>query len=207
MDFSSLGPLGLAAVAAVATVASAVIAATAALVSTLISGWNGRKLEAQAALRGYRQERLQPAIDDAELRIRGVFRVLHCGGSPMEELYPDGSPPPSRKVFVTPGRELHEAGADFAKWDYWCWYVFGGQAQQVPTKAERDWLLDRLERAAFVFREAVENYLFGQRFQRSLSKSLALERKGADQELRRIMHRLEVSDEEIDARSQADQAV
>lgn len=42
MDWSNLSSQDIGLLAAMATVISAVVAATAALVSTLVSGWNGR---------------------------------------------------------------------------------------------------------------------------------------------------------------------
>src|SRR5690606_22864011 len=115
------------------------------------------RLESQSALRSYRLQRLQPAIDEAEARIRGVYLVRYYGRSPFEALYSNGPEPVGRKIFVTPADELHDAAAEFAKWDHWCWYVFSGQSKQKPNETDQEWLIDRLERAVLVFREAIEN--------------------------------------------------
>lgn len=124
--------------------------------------------------------------------------------TPQEALYSNGPEPVGRKIFVTPADELHAAAAEFAKWDHWCWFVFSGQGEQMPNEAEQKWLLDRLERAALVFREAIENFLFGQRFARDLSRDLVVERENVDKELRQLLVRLLISKEEIAVWAQRD---
>lgn len=207
MDWTSLSSQTVGLLAAMATVISAVVAATAAFVSTLVSGWNGRRLESQSALRSYRLQRLQPAIDEAEARIRGVYLVRYYSRSPHEALYSNGPEPVGRKIFVTPADELHDAAAEFAKWDHWCWFVFSGQAKGKPTEADQEWLIDRLERTVLVFREAIENFLFGQRFETRLTQSLAVERKSAHEELRQLLFRLSITEDELAIWNQRERAV
>jgi hypothetical protein len=187
VDWSHLTTQNVSIIAAIATVASSIVAATAALVSTLVAGWNGRRLEAQTSLRAYRLQLLRPAIDYAEAKIRGVDLVRHHDQAPCAALYPEGHEPISRKVFVTPSDELQEASAAFAFVDLWCWKIFCDKSCPVLDEHEQEWLVDTLERAALVHREAVENFVFAQKFSRGLRASLARERKSTNERLKSLL--------------------
>ncbi|MGE4068624.1 MAG: hypothetical protein AB7H88_17750 [Vicinamibacterales bacterium] len=191
MDWSHLTAQDVGIIAAIATVASSIVAATAALVSTLVAGWNGRRLEAQTSLRAYRLQLLKPAIDYAEAKVRGVDLVRHHGQAPCAALYPAGHEPISRKVFVTPSDELQEASAAFAFVDLWCWKIFCDKGCPSLDEQEQEWLVDTLERAALTHREAVENFVFAQKFSSGLRASLTRERKSTNKRLKALLSTLE----------------
>jgi hypothetical protein len=86
MDWNSLTTQRVALFAAAAIVISALVEGIAALVSTIVSGWNTRRLARQTALLEYRLRVMTPALDEAERRIADVMLVLH-NGKAVETLY------------------------------------------------------------------------------------------------------------------------
>lgn len=195
VDWNNLRPQDVGLIGAVAALASSAVAATAALVSTLVAGWNGRRLEARAAIRAYRLQRLQSSIDEAESRIRGVALVRYHNQSARGALYPGGQEPIGRKIFVTPSDELHDAATEFAIWDHWCWSIFSGREGREPSDIERDWLLNQLERSSLTLGEAIENFVFGKRFTRRLSKGLLRERLANKNLLKALLRNLAIENQ------------
>jgi hypothetical protein len=191
MDWNNLTTPQVAFLAAAATVASAVVAGTAALVSTIVSGWNSRRLARQTALREYRLRVMAPALEEVERRIAEVMLVLHKG-KPVETLYEQE--PRDRKVFATPTDELHEAALDFAMWDHWCWWAVKLPHRTPLSPEERTWMLDQLDRSALAFREAVENFIFQASFAFALRRRLRTNRKAREKRLQEIVVRVGVTD-------------
>ena len=111
MNWNSLTSQQIALLTIGATVASTIVAAAAALVSTLVSGWNSRRLAREAALRDYRLRVMAPALEEVERRLADISLVL-TKERPADILY--DREPSDRKVFATPNDELHAAATDFA---------------------------------------------------------------------------------------------
>jgi hypothetical protein len=122
---------------------------------------------------------------ETEARLKATNDVLLIGVDPGAALFPGGASPRHRQVFVTPSDELHEAAAHLALWEHYCWRVLVQKSTSL-SEADLKWLLKSLDRAAHVFREAIENFCFDRRFGRSLQRSLREERTLQQTRLRQL---------------------
>lgn len=186
-----------------ASLLTAVIVATSALIVALVNAWNARRMAYAEALRRYRQEMLTPALQEVEQWIDGLERIRE--GAPVSTMF-RAERPSTRVIRVTPDDQLIECAGRFAFWRLIAWRVIVGEPLHV-TQDERKWLVVRAFEEALVFREALENQIFGTEWGRRTFTGLAAKDLSNRAELSRLILKVRMRRAWWDGQTQLDDDV
>jgi hypothetical protein len=157
-----LGPTGL---TAAATLVAAAIAATAALVSGLVKAFADDVLAKRRSYRSYRQEMVRSSMKDAEDRIRSLT-AEHP--DEVAAIYQNAPRPHGRRLYLTPDDDLGEIAASYAFMDYMFWRAVKDGVWEKMSPDSRQAVLADFTRRAMIFRQALEEFVFGGREARKL---------------------------------------